>query len=417
MMPDIVRQNPPKISADSRRLAALAMEMFYASSFTESEFARLRLQELAASLIERDRQTVLSQAGEYLFNTDMEAYNCLLEVIESYCESATVVEGDRRFQFLLVAVPLLAWTRYTIPSGELDVPVYQALYENFQRIMLADGVRLSLSPVLYAVDRMPMEPVDVYKASRQFIESIKTGNPCILSSKQETVPFMADGRYLLAGIMAEEGQPVFRWQEDPDPIGLEARKDKALLLWKQAALPLFTQVLPGCHLDFLLPGGFFNTCRKTDQEIRPATVRAAVQYLESVLGIPAQALGAVIGGFGKDSSGIQVEEYRISFYNPKDRKIVYGIVWPIYGVEEIDGLSMPVLLENHPASTKVKGGAQLLAIFALLRQMGVRFEKTPVERFIMEYCEDCGAPLFVDTHGELVHAEMPEDAKKDIRLH
>ena len=416
-MPDIARQNPPKIHADSKRLAALAMEMFYASSFTESEYARLRLQELASSLIKRDRQIVLSQAGEYLFNTDMEAYNCLLEVIESYCESAVVVEGHRRYQFLLVAVPLLVWTRYTIPSGELDASIYQALQAHFQRIMLAEGARLSLSPVLYAVDRMPMEPVEVYKASMQFIDSIKTGEPCILSSKQETVPFMADGRYLLAGVMADEGAPVFSWQEDSDPIGLEARKEKALLLWKQAAMPLMTQVLPGCHLDFLLPGGFFNTCRKTDQEIRPATVRAAVQYLEGALGIPAQALGAVIGGFGKDSSGIQVEEYRISFYNPKDRKIVYGIVWPIYGVEEIDGLSMPVLLENHPASTKTKGGAQLLAIFSLLRQLGIRFEKTPVERFIVEYCEDCGAPLFVDTQGELVHAEMPEDAKKDIRLH
>ncbi len=416
-MPDIARQNPHRLSADSKRLAALAMEMFYASSFTESEYARLRLQELAASLIERDRQAVLSQAGEYLFNTDMEAYNCLLEVIESYCESAVVDENHQRSQFLLVAVPLLVWTRYTIPSGGLDASIYQALQEHFRRIMLAEGVRLSLSPVLYAVDRMPMEPVDVYKASRQFIESLKTGEPCILSSKQETVPFMADGRYLLAGVMADEGRPVFSWQEDPDPIGLEARKDRALLLWKQAAMPLMTQVLPGCHLDFLLPGGFFNTCRKTDQEIRPATVRAAVQYLEGALGIPAQALGAVIGGFGKDSIGIQVEEYRISFYNPRDRKIVYGIVWPIYGVEEIDGLSIPVLLENHPASTKAKGGAQLLAIFGLLRQLGVSFEKTPVERFILEYCEDCGAPLFVDTQGELVHAEMPEDAKKDFRLH
>ncbi|MGN0918001.1 MAG: DUF2863 family protein [Oxalobacter sp.] len=417
MMPNIARQTTQKISADSKRLAALAMEMFYASSFTESEFARLRLQALASSLIKRNRQAVLNQAGEYLFNTDMEAYNCLLEVVESYCESAVVVEKRHRSQFLFVAVPLLVWTRYSIPSGELDTAVYQALQAHFNRIMLAEGVRMSLSPILYTVDRMPMEPVEVYKASRQFIESIKTGEPCILPSKQEIVPFMADSRYLLAGIMADEGSPIFSWQEDPDPTDLENRKEKALLHWKEAVLPLMTQVLPGCHLDCLLPGGFFNTCRKTDQEIRPATVRAAVQYLESALGIPAQALGAVIGGFGKDSSGIQVEEYRISFYNLKDRKIVYGVVWPIYGIEEIDGPSLPVLLENHPSSTKVKGGVQLLAIFKLLRQLSVRFEKTPIERFIMEYCEDCGAPLFVDTQGELVHAEMPEEAQKDIRLH
>ena len=415
-MPDISRQQP-KLSADGKRLTALAMEMFYASSFTESEYARLRLQELASSLIKRGRQSVISQAGEYLFNTDMEAYNCLLEVIESYCESAVIVEKHHRYQFLLVAIPVLAWTRFTIPSGELGTTVYQALHEAFRQTLLAEGVQMSLSPVLYAVDRMPMEPVEVYRASQQFLESIKTGKPCVLPVKQETVPFMADGRYLLAGVMADEGSPIFCWQSVPDPADMEVQKNRALQLWQRAALPWIKQVLPGCHLEFLLPGGVFNTCRKTDQEIRPATVRAAVQYLENALNIPAQALGAVIGGFGKNSSGNQVEEYRISFYHPKDRKIVYGIVWPIYGVEEIDGMSMPVLLENHPGSTKAKAGSQLLAIFRLLRELGVQFEKTPVDRFITEYCDDCGVPLFADTKGELVHAEMPEDVQKDIRLH
>ena len=29
---------------------------------------------------------------------------------------------------------------------------------------------------------------------------------------------------------------------------------------------------------------------------------------------------------------------------------------------------------------------------------------------LMHFCGDCGAPLFADPTGELVHAEMPEDA-------
>ena len=31
----------------------------------------------------------------------------------------------------------------------------------------------------------------------------------------------------------------------------------------------------------------------------------------------------------------------------------------------------------------------------------------------MEFCDDCGAPLFADADGELVHPEMPEDAPQD----
>jgi uncharacterized protein YuzB (UPF0349 family) len=30
--------------------------------------------------------------------------------------------------------------------------------------------------------------------------------------------------------------------------------------------------------------------------------------------------------------------------------------------------------------------------------------------FTPEYCEDCGAPLFANSDGEIVHAELPEEA-------
>jgi uncharacterized protein YuzB (UPF0349 family) len=29
----------------------------------------------------------------------------------------------------------------------------------------------------------------------------------------------------------------------------------------------------------------------------------------------------------------------------------------------------------------------------------------------MEYCEDCGAPLYPTLDGELVHAELPEESE------
>jgi hypothetical protein len=32
----------------------------------------------------------------------------------------------------------------------------------------------------------------------------------------------------------------------------------------------------------------------------------------------------------------------------------------------------------------------------------------------MEFCDDCGAPLFPDREGELVHAEMPEDTPPPV---
>ena len=63
------------------------------------------------------------------------------------------------------------------------------------------------------------------------------------------------------------------------------------------------------------------------------------------------------------------------------------------------------------------GQGVLVHILSALDESGVLCEKTHQERFLMEYCEECGGPLFADVHAELVHAEMPESAREDTRLH
>jgi uncharacterized protein YuzB (UPF0349 family) len=44
-----------------------------------------------------------------------------------------------------------------------------------------------------------------------------------------------------------------------------------------------------------------------------------------------------------------------------------------------------------------------------LKEVGINHVKKIAERYVAEYCDDCGSPLFADPSGELVHAEMPED--------
>ncbi|EEO28086.1 DUF2863 family protein [Oxalobacter paraformigenes] len=406
-----------RLTADSQRLVSLALEMFYASSFLESEFCRKKLDALVFRLLQAKKQSVLNDAIEYLFTTDMEAYNCLLEVAEALSESAVIERNGKRYHALLVAIPVLAWTRFSIASGTLAPELVESVADRFARLILADGVRFALAPGLYAVDQLPYSHVDVIAVTQGLIQSIVQGSRFELASRQETVPFLADGRYLLASVMAVEGEPLFRWQAIPDPAGFETVKEECLKLWQQEMTPIMAEVLPGCNVELLLPGGFFNTCRKADQAIRPSTIRAAVHYLVHALDTQPENLCAVVGGFGKDLDGVQVEEYRIGFYRKDNEKIVYGIVWPVYGTEEVNGMNLPSRLEGHSSASSRKGGKQLLDIFQLLRELGVSYEKTAVERFAMEFCEDCGAPLFADTNGELVHAEMPEDAKKETRLH
>ena len=253
----LTKTGSSKLNADSQRLVSLALEMFYASSFLESEFCRKKLEVLVFRLLQAKKQAVLNDAIEYLFTTDMEAYNCLLEVAEELSESADIEEDGKKYQVLLVAVPVLAWTRFSIASGTLAPEQIEAISSRFARLILADDVRFAMAPGLYAVDQLPYSHVDVMAVTQGLVQSVVQGSRFELASKQETVPFLADGRYLLAAVMAREGTPLFRWQSIPDPAGFETVREECLKLWRHEIMPIMSEILPGCNLELLLPGGFF----------------------------------------------------------------------------------------------------------------------------------------------------------------
>jgi uncharacterized protein YuzB (UPF0349 family) len=100
-------------------------------------------------------------------------------------------------------------------------------------------------------------------------------------------------------------------------------------------------------------------------------------------------LHAVVAGFGEE----RVDEYRISFQLGEESEVAHGVVWPLYGRED----------ENaHPGP--------LDEVMAQLTECGVNDVKKLTGTFTPEYCEDCGAPLFANGDGEIVHAELPEEA-------
>ena len=63
----LTKTGSSKLNADSQRLVSLALEMFYASSFLESEFCRKKLEVLVFRLLQARKQAVLNDAIEYLF--------------------------------------------------------------------------------------------------------------------------------------------------------------------------------------------------------------------------------------------------------------------------------------------------------------------------------------------------------------
>ena len=43
-----------------------------------------------------------------------------------------------------------------------------------------------------------------------------------------------------------------------------------------------------------------------------------------------------------------------------------------------------------------------------LKSCGVAEVKFLTQRLLLEYCEDCGSPLYPNIEGEMVHTEQPE---------
>jgi Protein of unknown function (DUF2863) len=87
------------------------------------------------------------------------------------------------------------------------------------------------------------------------------------------------------------------------------------------------------------------------------------------------------------------------------------VVWPLYELEDAQdsvtllatALPMAGAPDEPPLTTPFE------EILVLLHECGITDIKHPTERFAMEFCDDCGAPLYCDPEAELVHAEMPED--------
>lgn len=396
-----------KLSADSQRLVALAKGSAQASSRLEERQWESSLDVQLQKLLKGDHQDPIDAALEYLFRADLNAYDSLMEAVEAGSESCAVERDGVVYDALLVAAPILAWTRFSIASGSISSEMRTTLMAHLHGHVLADDTLLTLAPALYSIDQLPRTHTETYALTQRMAQAAVKGSTLKpISNAPETAPFLADTRYILAAVAAPKGQPLFRWQVSQNP----EQRAQALTQWQNQAGPNVLSLLPGCGVELLMPEAYYVACREADKQIRPASIRAAVHYLTNALGVDPTSLRAIIGSFGEDPVAGRVDEYRIGFTLRQNTEVVYGVVWPLYGQEDEDENAM-ASLEGvmAPESVAEELRTPIEEIVTLLRACGVTHIKRHAERFPMEFCDDCGAPLYPDADGELVHAEMPED--------
>ena len=394
-----IKRNRLKLAAESQRLVNLSLAVAQSASRLEDLNWQDKLDAYVSKNLKSQHQEILDGAAENLFAAEPNGYDVLIETLESMSSSARFEVDGQTYDALLIAAPVLAWTRFEIASGAVAPDMLQKLIDDCSRDLLTADTNLRLLPNLYSIDQLPRNHCETYSLMERHALAMIAKQPGNSEPERaQTVPFLADIRYLLGVLLTPAGGPLFHWQTLDAPYDCVKAKNAALLEWQQHAASSLQHLLPGCGLEVLLPEAYYTACREADIKIRPASLRSAVFYLTQTLGKEASEFSVVIAACGVQETPGQIDEFRVSFCLREGGEVVYGVVWPLYQAED------------QQAALSMDDNDQIVGdIPDILLECGIS-EILPLDEiFAMEFCEDCGTPLFPDRDAELVHPEMPED--------
>jgi hypothetical protein len=379
-----IKTSSVRLSREALRLVLLAKGMARSGSRWEDTFWERELDRELDRLLDGGAHAAIDAALDHLHAQLPSAYDTLIDEVER-CAESLEIDGQ---QMVLVAAPILAWSRYAIASGPMKPEQVDRLGDYLRRIIAAPGVDVVVAPVLYSIDQLPRRPADARALLKKLVQSKASDHAARSSFKKlvETAPLLADTRFVLASFSVAKDAPMFRWQLIDE--NNELVREQALEDWRVALTRELPELLPGCVLESALPDGFYVAWRDSDLAIRPYGIHSGVAFIAAILDSSPAKLRAVVAPFGDQ----EVEEYRIGFTRAGDNDIVHGVVWPLYGREE----------GSEP-------GGSFEQIMQLLSDHQLAEVVALEQQFPLEFCEDCGAPLFADPNGELLHAELPHD--------
>lgn len=375
-----------RLSRDAERLVRLAKGLADSGSRAEDAWWEAELTAQIDKMLAAGQEEALNQALDRLHETHARAYDSLADLIEAGTESP--VPGH-----LLIALPVLAWSRYRIPDRKLPAALLANLRVQLQAHVLAEGVSAGLADVLFSPDQLPRGFVETHRFARQLGKLAETGQDLAIAANSlpETGHYIADVRYVLAMLTAPAGRPLFRWQE------VDGTREAALKAWRDQAGASLQAAMAGCAIEAQLPDAYFTAWRQADQAARGYSLSATAAYLQGALGLTSPT---DIEAFAAPYYDHRLVEWRVGFARKGDDAILHGVVWPLLGAED----------ENTDVAGEIE---------RTLKDAGLTRVVLLDQRMPLEYCEDCGAPMFPNAEGESVHAEMPEaeDDAPPMHLH
>jgi hypothetical protein len=380
-------------SQNAESLIRLVRCLGESGSRLEDEFWVPQLAHEIERQLAQGSDTAMMSALDFLFADDPLAYELLADHAEGVVESTQHEIDGVLHDVLLIACPILAWTRATVASGKLSSSTLEALRAQLHGHVLAKHTKLTVVDALFSPDQLP----GGYAATRKLL--LRGANALAAQQTQlakpddfpQAVEFMADSRFVLAVAAAPIGAPLFAWQEP------SVKRAECIDAWKKQGASALASVLANCAFELAAPGAFFHAVRGAEQEIRPFSVQASVSFLHMVLDLAPAAQRAVVAR----CVDREFEEYRIGFTKLAEDEVLHGCIWPLLGTE----------IENTEVPDQIE---------AALREAGITSIVHIDAQLPAEFCQDCGAPFYPNAEAELLHAGLlleDEDHDMPQQLH
>lgn len=356
----------------------------YEDRYWESEIDTLVRKHLAAA-----EDDIIEAALDQLTNKDPDEADELFEHVQAACQYIEFDLDGKPWQAILLTSACAIWTRYQLPQVKMTDAVLAQFLQGLKLTVLTPDVKIASVPQLLGIDEMPRSFSQTYDWLNK-LASRAVGKRTALPKTITVEPnpaLLVDTRHLVLAVAVPKGHAVFRWQADPT-----ISHEDCLLAWTKHITPVLTNLLPGCQFHTLLPQTYHSSIEQSEQHMRLIAIISATEWLQSTLNLKSGELRATIAAVGEHG----VQEYRVGYHRGREHDVIYGTIWPLF--------DNPESIENGSIVDTVD------EIAAILKDCGVDHIKRIPGVLLPETCEDCGAPLFPNPAGELVHVDLPQEA-------
>ncbi|MCX8018135.1 MAG: DUF2863 family protein, partial [Rhodocyclaceae bacterium] len=146
-----------KQTPDTEELIRLSTQLSLSGSRLEDAFWERRLAALVDRLLDGGDEAALNAALDHLYGAGGRAYDELADMIEPCAETRhpAPAGGAAPQDVLLIAAPVLAWSRYAIPSGSIAAETLASLRVQLAAHVLAADVRFGLADFFFSPDQLP----------------------------------------------------------------------------------------------------------------------------------------------------------------------------------------------------------------------------------------------------------------------